>query len=151
MRYVQDAPLSSLTRLYLDRVAAADGAIRGIAAAAHAASGSTSPVLLPVLTPVETASAFAVDPLLDDDDPEPIVSHPFFRRAGPRTKVHMVSLPPLLGVKGDTLPCGRQYTETGVFSSAVPTDLPLCDKCGSLRLWATAMAIASSIVPASSD
>jgi len=150
MRYVQDAPLSSLTRLYLDRVAAADGAVRGIAAAAQATASSASPTISPVLTPAESASAFAVDPLLDADVPEPLVSPPFFRRAGPRTKVHMVSLPPRLGVKGDQLPCGRQYTESGVFSSAVPINLPLCDKCGSLRLWATAMAIASSIIPADS-
>jgi hypothetical protein len=150
MRYVQDAPLSSLTRLYLDRVAAADGAVRGIAAAAQATASSAPPAISPVLTPAESASAFTVDPLLDADVPEPLASPPFFRRAGPRTKVHMVSLPPRLGVKGDQLPCGRQYTESGVFSSAVPINLPLCDKCGSLRLWATAMAIASSIIPADS-
>ena len=151
MRYVQDAPLSALTRLYLDRVAAADGASRGIAAAANAIGLCPPQPTLPLLTPAESASAYAIDPLLDTEEAEPPSAPPFFRRAGQRTKVHMISLPPRLGIKGDTLPCGRQYTDSGVYLTTVPTDLPLCDKCGPLRTWATAMAIASSIIPADND
>ena len=147
MRYVQDAPLSALTRLYLDRVAAADGATSGLAAATMA----STPVAMPVLTPAQTASAFAVDPLADLVDLEPRASPPFFRRAGLRTKVQMVSLPPRLGLRGVTLPCGRQFTDTGVFMASVPSDAPRRDKCGSTHMWATAMVIATSIHTVDSD
>jgi hypothetical protein len=140
MRYVQDAPLSALTRLYLDRVAAADGATRGLIAA----TVSCAPAVLPVLTPVETADALAADPLADPAEGG-IPSLPFFRRAGPKAKVHMVSLPPRLGLKGDTLPCGRHFTDDGHYFAAVPEGAPRCDICGSVHLWGTAMVIASHL------
>jgi len=144
MRYVRDAPLSALTRLYLDRVAAADGATRGLIAATTA----STPAALPVLTPIEAAAAVAVDPLADTADHEIRPSLPFFRKAGPKgrpTKVHMVSLPPRLGLKGVTLPCGRQFTADGAYLAAVPDGAPRCDICGPVHLWGTAMAIASSL------
>jgi len=57
----------------------------------------------------------------------------------------MVSLPPRLGFKGVTLPCGRQFTTDGEYLTSVPDGAARCDICGPIHLWGTAMAIASSL------
>ena len=147
MRYVKEAPLSSLTRIYLDRVAASDGTYRGLAAAA--ACISVRPVVSPVLPPADVAAAYAVDPLAEPLVESPLVVLPFFRRAGAKSKVHLVSLPPRLAQRGATLGCGRQYTDSGSFLAAVPADASRCDKCGTVPTWITAMAIASALEPVS--
>ena len=143
MRYVKDTPLSSLTRIYLDRVAAADGAFRGLAAAS--ASYGAQPLVMPVLSTAETAAAYQVDPLAELVVVAPPVALPFFRRSGAKSKVHMVSLPPRLSQRGVTLPCGRQFTDDGTFYAAVPAKAKRCDMCGTAPTWITAMAIASAL------
>ena len=142
MRYVKDTPLSSLTRIYLDRVAAADGAFRGIAAAS--ASYGTQPVVLPVLSTAETTAAYLVDPLAEPAVEVPSVALPFFKRAGAKSRVHMVSLPPRLSLRGVTLPCGRQFTDDGTFYETVPVNAKRCHKCGTAPTWISAIAIASA-------
>ena len=143
MHYVQDAPLSLLTKLYVDRVAAADGALRGIIAA----SSSTAAVAVgPCLTPAETSAAFQDDPLVEPPADDTRVTLPFFR-LGPRQKVHLVSLPPRLAFRGDCMPCGRRITPEGRFLSAIPPDASRCKGCGSNPTWATAVAMASSLAP----
>ena len=143
MRYVKDAPLSSLTRIYLDRAAAADGAFRAVAAAA--ATVGAQPVVAPVLSSAETTAAYQVDPLAEPVVEVPSVTLPFFKRAGAQSRVHMVSLPPRISLRGVTLPCGRQFTDDGTFYAAVPANAKRCDKCGTAPTWISAMAIASAL------
>ena len=144
MHYVQDAPLSLLTQLYVDRAAAADGALRGLVSAS---SSSTAAPVRPILTPEETAAASQDDPLVDPPADDPRVTLPFFR-FGPRQKIHLVSLPPRLAFRGDCMPCGRRITPGGRFLSVIPPNASCCKDCGSNPIWATAVAIASSIAPA---
>jgi len=143
MRYVKDAPLSSLTRIYLDRAAAADGAFRAVAAAA--ATVGAQPGVVPVLSRAETIAAYQVDPLAELVAEVPSVTLPFFKRASAQSRVHMVSLPPRLSLRGVTLPCGRQFTDDGTFYAAVPANAKRCDKCGTAPTWISAMAIASAL------
>ena len=145
MRYVQDAPLSSLTRLYINRVEAADGALRGIVSAS---SSSSSTAVRPLLTQAEVTAAFQDDPLAEQPADDPRLTLPFYW-FGPkgRRKVHMVSLPPRLSLRGESLPCGRHSTSGGSFLSEIPDGASQCKECGSALTWASAVAMASAIAP----
>ena len=142
MRYIADAPLSALTRVYLDRVRASDDALKGLLAAGLPAAGipaaarrqGDTPACLPAVAP-----------------PRPSLSElkPFVVSA--TGKVHLVSLPPLLAALGTTkCPCGWNFVLSDHrLISALPPDARKCLMCAPRAVWLDAEALAGVLTVAS--
>jgi hypothetical protein len=139
-RYVAEAPLSALTRIYVERVQASDAAARGLAAAAS------------VQLPHDIASLYSGKELSGraiivegNASGEPSWPSPFVSSI--TNKVHLVSLPPSLGVRltGRT-PCGWAYSDSEhKMLHDIPAGAKCCERCGNEGIWSSVHALISQI------
>ena len=139
-RYVAEAPLSALTRLYVDRVQASDAVARGLVAAATSAPARDLSKLyhgadLESRAKMATAAASAVSR----------TKCPFVSSI--TGKVHLVSLPPTIGEYGTgRTPCGWLYGESvHQLTHELPADARCCERCGSQLTWGSVHALISQI------
>ena len=134
MRYIADAPLSALTRVYLDRVRASDDALRGLLVAGLPAAG------------IPAAARRPADnqclPIAELPRPAPADLKPFVVSA--TGKAHLVSLPPLLAALGTTkCPCGWNFISSEHrLLSTLPLDARKCLMCAPRSVWSDAEALA---------
>ena len=139
LRYVADAPLSALTRIYLDRVHLDGMAARSTRAAAVEALHDAVHI------------TEAIDDQADLESPDTAAPGspplPFFqsRRTG---KVHLVALPPFIDIEGATTTLCQWdiATDSGVQIPVVPVGAHRCARCGSPAVWAMAVSVASHLV-----
>jgi hypothetical protein len=139
-RYVAEAPLSALTRIYVDRVQASEAAVRGTSAAA---SDESVPGLASLCSGEDGVSNCRGSPSTSDHMEAKL--YPFVSSI--TGKVHLVSLPPHLGRtdQGRT-PCGWRYLDSDhTLIDEIPSEAKCCERCGNERTWASAHALYSQI------
>ena len=139
MRYIADAPLSALTRVYLDRVRASDDALRGLIGNGLPAAGISAAVRQPA----------DCQPIAAPPRPAPSDLKPFVVSA--TGKAHLVSLPPLLAALGTTrCPCGWNFISSEHrLLSTLPSDARKCLMCAPHSVWSDAEALAGVLVSVS--
>jgi hypothetical protein len=127
-RYIADAPLAALTRVYIDRVQASDAAARGLA------DGLPPPQLR------EVANKMVCDPRADKKATPSCAAaasaiHPFV--ASCTGKVHLVSSPPRVArTDVDRTPCGWSFkTSAHTMLECVPVGASCCERCGNELDW----------------
>ena len=135
-RYVAEAPLAALTRVYVDRVQAADAAARALAAAASAlpAPPHRRSVLPPGSLGVDALGSSLLKPFVMS-----VTSH--------RKKVHLVSSPPSLGrTELGKTPCGWCYPASEhTLLCDFPADGSNCRQCGTDTMWGSVHALLSQL------
>ena len=139
-QYIADAPLTALTRIYIDKVQSSDAVARGLAA------GADPPRLRAVAEQVRrsaivTASPTTVEQLTSvAGNAVPFVS-------SVTGKVHLVSLPPRLARRDAVrTPCGWEYNSAvHTLLESVPQSAKCCERCGNAQVWSDVHAIMSSM------
>ena len=145
MRYVAEAPLSSLTQVYIDRVSASDDAARGLV------SGLAAQPVMPIAqltesSELDTCVDAAAQELIMDDPKQPFI-------VSAKGIVHLVSAPPVLGrATAMRTPCGWSFRDREhQLAAAVPAGARTCKMCGSDAVWTSVHALMSQLAAECTD
>jgi hypothetical protein len=139
VRYVADAPLSALTRVYVERVQASDEVARGLLASSSASCARAPATIATALVALRGV------PVVDEDAADSELRPFVISITG---KVHLVSAPPHLGtIDSVRTPCGWRFKESGEHQmvSAVPPGAACCKHCGNDSVWSNVHALVSQL------
>ena len=126
MRYIADAPLSALTRVYLEKAAAAD-ALAGLASAAQ--GPDCAPPLAAALALNDTNDRTAAE-LLDAPDGPEDEDAPLYARNPDTGTCHILACPDDFGGRGvKSSLCLRACPPEFFFSSSCEDDWRICRDC----------------------
>ena len=137
-RYVADAPLTALTKIYINKVAAYDVAARGLAGGLVSGRGQAVEDQVRRLRGVPETTSLA-----NQDAELGARFTPFV--ASITGKVHLVSSPPRLARTDlERTPCGWVYRcSPHTLLEEVPVQAHCCKQCGSEAVWGDAHALLS--------
>ena len=144
LRYIADAPLSALTRVYLERIQADESSARAVRT--DASEGVTARHLLAV----NGNEIPSTDPVCADAVAARGAALPFLRshRTG---RVHLIVPPPFVGLRDATQTiCGWQLVGAAADRvPLVPAGADRCSRCGPIALWLSACDVAAFVSHAS--